>query len=87
MGISIITKDNCPWCVKAKELLGQHNYNYSEINIPSDLSREVFYALVEKYNTTKTVPKVFDGKTLIGGYEDLAEWIENHSGGYGEGSL
>ena len=87
MGISIITKDDCPWCVKAKDLLKSANRPYREISIPNNLSREEFYELVEKYKTTKTVPKIFDGKELIGGYEDLVEWIENHSGGFGQGAL
>ena len=87
MGISIITKDDCPWCVKAKKLLKTVNRPYREISIPNNLSREEFYEIVEKYNTTKTVPKIFDGKELIGGYEDLVEWLENHSGGFGEGAI
>ena len=87
MGISIITKDNCSWCVKAKQLLKATNHPFQEINIPYNLSREEFFDLVEKYNTSKTVPKIFDGKDLIGGYEDLTEWLETHSGGFGEGSL
>ena len=87
MGISIVTKDNCPWCIKAKELLKSHNFNYREINVPFSLSREEFHTLAEKYHTTKTVPKIFDGNTLVGGYEDLVDWVENHNGGFGKGAL
>jgi len=85
--IRIITKDSCPWCVKAKNLLKTHGFSYQEIKIPGKLSKEEFYTLAEKHQMPKTVPKIFDGDELIGGYEDLASWIENHSGGYGEGSL
>jgi len=85
--IQIITKDSCPWCVKAKTLLKSHGYTYHEVKVPYSLSREEFYTLVEKHQTTKTVPKIFNGKELIGGYEDLIEWVENHAGGYGDGSL
>jgi glutaredoxin 3 len=85
--IKIITKDNCPWCVKAKTLLEVNGYSYREVNVPISFSIEEFYALVETYQTSKTVPKIFDGDELIGGYEDLADWIDNYSGGFGEGSL
>ena len=87
MGYTIFTRDNCSWCVRAKKLLDGHNLEYEELHIPRDLSREEFYAVVDSNDTTKTVPKVFYDGNLIGGYEDLAEWIENHAGGYGEGSL
>jgi len=85
--IRVITKDSCPWCVKAKTLLKTHGYSYHEITIPGLLSREEFYNLTEKHQTPKTVPKIFNGEDLIGGYEDLVDWLENHAGGYGEGSL
>jgi thioredoxin reductase (NADPH) len=87
MGYTIFTKDNCPWCVKAKDLLKSHNVEYDEIHIPNDLTREEFYVIVESNNTTKTVPKIFCDDVLIGGYEDLADWFDNHAGGYGEGGL
>jgi glutaredoxin len=51
------------------------------------MSKEEFYTLTEKHQTPKTVPKIFSGDELIGGYEDLVDWIENHAGGYGDGSL
>jgi glutaredoxin len=60
---------------------------YEEIHIPKDLSREEFYAIVESNNTTKTVPKIFRDDVLIGEYEDLVDWFDNHAGGYGEGGL
>jgi glutaredoxin 3 len=87
MMIQIITKDSCPWCVKAKTILKTHGYSYQEIKIPYSLSKEEFHTLVEEYQTSKTVPKIFDDKELIGGYEDLIIWLDNHIGGYGEGSL
>ena len=51
------------------------------------MSKEEFYTLVEKHQTSKTVPKIFSDDELIGGYEDLVDWIENHAGGYGDGTL
>lgn len=85
--IHVITKDSCPWCVKAKTLLKTYGFFYQEIKIPYSLSLEEFYTLTEKHQTPKTVPKIFNDTKLIGGYEDLVIWLENHSGGYGDGSL
>ena len=82
----IITKEPCPWCYKAKALLKQHNLPYEEVSLPYSMSREEFIALAEKHDTTKTVPKIFLRGKLIGGYEDLVDWIDNY-GGYGEESL
>ena len=87
MGYTVFTKDSCPWCYKAKKLLGDHNIEYEEIHIPRDLTREEFYAIVESNDTTKTVPKIFRDGVLIGGYSELADWIDSHPGGYGEGGL
>jgi len=85
--IWLITKDDCPWCVKAKDLLNTYGYLYQELKIPNSMSKEEFYTLVEKHQTSKTVPKIFSDDDLIGGYEELADWIENHAGGYGDGTL
>ena len=85
--INVVTKDNCSWCVKAKELLKSHGFIFHEVKVPYSLSRDEFYELAEKHNTTKTVPKIFDGKILIGGYEELVDWVEDHSGGFGKGAL
>ena len=68
-------------------LLKDHNISFKELNVPYSFSQEEFHALVKKHSTTKTVPKVFFGEELIGGYEELVDWVENHSGGYGDGSL
>ena len=76
---TMITKDNCKWCVLAKKEFKR--------NIPDDLSKEEFEHITEQHNTKLTVPKIFNGTILIGGYEDLLEYFENHSGGYGEGGL
>jgi len=99
---TIITRDNCEWCVKAKDLLKENHILFDEISIPRHaprhgespkqnlLSKEEFYDLVEKYNTTKTVPKIFNGKILIGGYEELEDLIlqqQREKANHGDGGL
>jgi ribonucleoside-diphosphate reductase alpha chain len=61
----IITKDDCPYCVKAKKLLKVSGISYEEVD----------RAQVEDF-PYKTVPQVWiDGK-YIGGYTDLAEELD-----------
>jgi len=84
---TIITKDNCKWCVLAKKEFKKRNLQYNVRNIPEDLSKEEFQHIVEQHDTKLTVPKIFKESILIGGYEDLLEHFENGEGGYGEGGL
>ena len=71
----------------AKKLLKKHKISFTEVNVPQSLSKEEFTDLAEKYQTKRTVPKIFDGKKLIGGYEDLVDWIERHRGDFGDGGF
>lgn len=84
---TIFSKDNCKWCVLAKKLMKKNKMKFEERNVPYNVSKEEFLELIEEYDTRPTVPKIFKGKELIGGYEDLEEYIENGLGGFGEGSL
>lgn len=65
----IVTKDNCPWCDKAKWLLKEHFEEYVTLNITE------FPPLVQllKGSGIKTVPQIWDkNMNLIGGYQELA---------------
>ena len=85
--IRIITQDGCRWCDKAKDLMYRHSIVYEELKIPNSFSKEEFYSLVEEYETTPSVPKIFKDKELIGGYADFVEYVENHQGNIGEGGF
>ena len=84
---TIFTKENCKWCVLAKKEFKKRNLPFEERNIPENISKEEFQYIAEKYDTRPTVPKVFKGPKLIGGYEDLVDYFENEEGSYGEGKL
>lgn len=75
MSYLIISKDNCPYCVKAKQLLKLHDIPYDEVNVPEHLSRDEFRAIFTEMNSPLTVPKIFVNNDLIGGYNDLVEYI------------
>lgn len=68
----MISKPDCTWCDKVKELFKQQNedvvvYDYQEHPMIVKLMFEA---------ALKTVPQVWYNGTHIGGYEDLVEWFE-----------
>lgn len=86
MNIIIYSKPNCPWCVKAKELMNKINLKYDEKVLDVDYTRDELRELVNgsapvSMTPPLTVPQIFVNDNRIGGYEDFAEWCDNH--GYG----
>lgn len=68
--ILIYTKDYCPYCTKAKELLKAKKQGFKEIDITSDenLQKE----MMEKSGGRKTVPQIFINGHHIGGFDDIS---------------
>ncbi|MCF8462767.1 MAG: glutaredoxin 3 [Rickettsiaceae bacterium] len=67
--IIIYTKENCPYCIKAKKLLEKKHLSYEEIDVTGqDEMRE---KLVELSGGRKTVPQIFIGDYHVGGCDDL----------------
>ena len=76
MGTVIWSKDNCPFCIKAKEMLSLKGIAYEERNISSgNWSRE---QLLEAVPNAKTVPQIWLHGRYVGGYTDLEEYYEQH---------
>ena len=74
----IYTKDDCPWCVKAKGLLNSVGIKYEELKLGRDFQRDDLRGLIGPH-LPLTVPQVFINTKRIGGYEDLAEYLEAHN--------
>jgi glutaredoxin 3 len=76
LDVTIYSKNDCPWCDKAKALLSEKNISFKELKFGTDFSRE---QLAEKvpFNYNKiTVPQIFFGDDHIGGYEDLEDFFK-----------
>jgi len=82
MEVVMYSKPNCSWCVKAKELMNKIGLKYDEKILEQDYTRDYLMLLVPE-NLPLTVPQIFVNGNRIGGYEDFAEWCDNH--GYGDG--
>ena len=67
--VTIYTKAYCPYCVRAKALLGQKGVQFDEIKI--DEHPELRPAMIERANGRTTVPQIFIGDTHVGGCDDL----------------
>ena len=66
----LYTMVHCPYCVKAKSLLNQRGLSFSETYI-DDWSDQQWDDLAKK-SGMKTVPQIYYGDRLIGGYTELA---------------
>jgi glutaredoxin 3 len=69
--ITVYSKNNCPFCVQAKNLLKIKGIDYTEIKIDENAVAKEF-VLSEGH---RTVPQLYkDGKLLVeGGYQGLAK--------------
>jgi glutaredoxin 3 len=66
--ITVYTKEQCPYCVRAKRLLDKKGFTYEEIDVEGDEKLRGW--LVEKTGQM-TVPQIFAGERSLGGYSDL----------------
>ncbi len=69
MSIVIYTKENCPYCAMAKQLLQSKGVEWTEINIETEAGRRE--EMIER-SGRMTVPQIFIGETHVGGFDDLS---------------
>lgn len=75
--VVVYTKDNCPYCVQAKNLLTNKNVSYAEMKIGVDLTREDFISI---FPNVKSVPHIIINGEQIGGFDKLNEWLATDAG-------
>jgi glutaredoxin 3 len=68
MTITIYTTRICPYCNAAKELLRRKGVSYREIDVSDDAELD---ALIRRTGW-KTVPQIFIGDRMIGGFSELS---------------
>ena len=74
MAYTVISRPNCSWCDKAMDLLYEEGIDYEKVDMTVD---PWVRTLLLKTDLT-TVPQVFDHNgIIIGGYEELAQHINN----------
>ena len=69
--IKIYTKNNCNWCLMMKNELKKNNITYTEEKVEVD-----DFESFKKQHGVETVPQLYDGDELIGGYTKVAELLK-----------
>jgi len=67
----IVSKPDCPYCVKAKEFMKGMDIKYTEMVVGQDCLWEDITAQLP--NVT-TVPQIWINGEHVGGYDDLIKW-------------
>lgn len=75
MNIAIYTKDNCPNCVAAKQLLESKGLRYSQADI--SLAAHWFF---EKYPEARQMPQIFINGQRVGGLAGLQAALKQLEG-------
>lgn len=70
----IYGKDDCGYCIKAKDVLEKLNLPTKYYELNADYTVEQF---AKKFSGIKTVPMVLCNGSRIGGYEQLLQHLEN----------
>ena len=71
--VTIYTKENCPYCVMAKNLLSAHHIAFEETRVDQDDSK---LAEMVRLSNRRSVPQIFINDRPIGGYDDLVALIK-----------
>jgi glutaredoxin 3 len=66
------SRNQCPYCDQAKNLLKLKNIEFEERNISLDYTKE---QLLEAVPTARTVPQIFLDGELIGGFTELKKHL------------
>jgi glutaredoxin 3 len=70
------SKYQCPYCDQAKALLTQRGIQFEERKIGDGYTKE---DLLEAVPTARTVPQIFLGNELVGGFTELKKYLEEQN--------
>jgi glutaredoxin len=70
------SKYNCPYCEQAKALLKLKGIAFEERKIGDGYTKE---DLLEAVPTARTVPQIFLGEELVGGFTELKKRLEEQN--------
>ncbi len=67
--VIVYSKDYCPYCVAAKNLLTQRGVGYQEIDVTND--EKLYKEMLDRAAPRRTVPQIFIAGSGIGGFDDM----------------
>jgi glutaredoxin-like protein len=72
--IAVVARDGCPHCARARKMLEERGYSYEEIQVGRDISQHSLRGLTG----SGSVPQIFINGKLVGGADDLQNYISAH---------
>jgi glutaredoxin 3 len=66
--VRVYSKKNCPFCVRAKDLLQRKGFSYEEIDVEGKDDLRIWLA---ETTGQKTVPQIFADERSLGGFSDI----------------
>lgn len=73
----MISKEKCPFCNKAKELLKSKNQQFDYLDVDTlDEGRKSRISGIAKRLNHRTYPMIAHGNKFIGGYDDLQKYLK-----------
>ncbi len=73
--VAVFSRDGCPFCTRAKGLLNDARIEFEELVLNRDYTDQTLRAV----STNTTYPQVFIDGQLIGGSDELAEWLAKNN--------
>lgn len=67
--VTIYTRQFCPYCTRAVQLLKQKQVKFTEIDAGMDAQKK--QEMIKRSNGGRTFPQIFIGDTHIGGSDDM----------------
>lgn len=74
LDVAVFSRPGCPHCTRAKHMLRDAGIEFAALELNKDFSDRTLRAV----SAAKTVPQVFVNGRLIGGADDLENWLDNH---------
>jgi len=71
--VAVFSRSGCPFCAKAKGLLRDAGMEFEELHLNSDYTDRSLRAV----SNATTYPQVFIDGNLIGGADDLEQWLQS----------
>jgi len=71
LDVTVFSREGCPFCVRAKGLLGEAGVEFDELVLNRDFAESTIRAVSGR----ATVPQVFINGQLIGGSEELEDYL------------
>ena len=72
--VIVYSKEPCPYCRLAKDLLKSKNIEFTEIRVDHDAKQ---LEEMMRLSNRRTVPQIFINDQSIGGYDDLAALVKS----------